>query len=350
MRLPTGYGTVYKLSGNRRKPFIVRKTIGWKIDEETGKSKQIVKTIGYAKTKTQGLQMLADYNNNPYDIDASNATFKDVYDNWSSQKFPTISHSGVLGYQASYSACSRLYDKTFKDIRLNDLQYVIDSCNKNYPTLRKIRILFNQLYEYAMKNEICFKDYSKFVDIAKFKDKNPNKYDRKKFTKQELNYFWEQKDNQYSQILLMLIYSGVRISELLDLETSNVHLDEQYFDVVESKTSNGIRKVPIADKVLPFYKQWFNSDNKYLLHTENKQKFTYRNYYDSYYKPIMEMYNIKDRTPHCTRHTCVSMLAEAGVDQTTIKKIVGHSGAMSLTEKVYTHLDIQQLVDAINKI
>ena len=44
------------------------------------------------------------------------------------------------------------------------------------------------------------------------------------------------------------------------------------------------------------------------------------------------------------------MLAEAHVDPTMIKKIVGHAGAMSLTEKVYTHLDIQSLVEAINKI
>lgn len=35
------------------------------------------------------------------------------------------------------------------------------------------------------------------------------------------------------------------------------------------------------------------------------------------------------------------MLAETGVDQTIIKKIVGHSGAMTLTEKVYTHFDIK---------
>ena len=62
----------------------------------------------------------------------------------------------------------------------------------------------------------------------------------------------------------------------------------------------------------------------------------------------MELLGI-ERTPHCTRHTCISMLSEAGVQDTTIKKIVGHSGAMSLTEKVYTHLDIQVLVDAINK-
>lgn len=33
-----------------------------------------------------------------------------------------------------------------------------------------------------------------------------------------------------------------------------------------------------------------------------------------------------------------------------IKKIVGHAGAMTLTERVYTHLDIKALVDAINRI
>jgi site-specific recombinase XerD len=49
----------------------------------------------------------------------------------------------------------------------------------------------------------------------------------------------------------MLLYNGVRISEFLDLKKENVHLDEQYFDVISSKTENGIRKVPIAYKVLP---------------------------------------------------------------------------------------------------
>lgn len=43
-------------------------------------------------------------------------------------------------------------------------------------------------------------------------------------------------------------------------------------------------------------------------------------------------------------------MAEARVDQTTIKKIVGHQGAMSLTERVYTHLDVNVLIDAVNKI
>ena len=162
---------------------------------------------------------------------------------------------------------------------------------------------------------------------------------------------WQQKDNKYYQIILMLLYNGVRISEFLDLKKENVHLDEQYFDVVCSKTENGIRKVPIADKVLPFYREWFESDAgcEYLIYSEGGKHFKYRNYYEGYFKPLMEQLEIS-HTPHCCRHTCISMLAEAGVDQTVIKKIVGHSGAMTLTEKVYTHFDVRELVAAVNRI
>lgn len=64
-------------------------------------------------------------------------------------------------------------------------------------------------------------------------------------------------EDPYYQIVLMLIYNGCRISEFLDLKKENVHLEEQYFDVIASKTENGLRKVPIADKVLPFYKAWY---------------------------------------------------------------------------------------------
>ena len=44
------------------------------------------------------------------------------------------------------------------------------------------------------------------------------------------------------------------------------------------------------------------------------------------------------------------LLTKADVNPTTIKKIVGHKGAMSLTVKVYTHMDYQILLDTINKI
>lgn len=54
--------------------------------------------------------------------------------------------------------------------------------------------------------------------------------------------------------------------------------------------------------------------------------------------------------PHDTRHTCISMMAAKNVNPTLIKKIIGHSGAMSLTERVYTHVNIKELLEAINRI
>lgn len=350
MKLPNGYGSVIKLSGHRRKPYQVRITKGFHFDREKDKQVQDFLTIGYVETRADGLQMLADYHKNPFDVSAAKTTFMEVYDKWSEKKYPTVSASNVNGYNASYKLCGTLYNKVFKDIRLADLQDVVDTCGKNYPTLRKLKVLFNQLFDYAMKNDLCNKDYSEYVDIIKYKDKNPNKMDRDKYTKQDVSRFWELAEDKYYQIVLMLIYTGVRISELLDLKKANVNLKEQYFDVLLSKTENGIRKVPIANKVLPFFTNWYNSsDCEYLLHTEEGAEFKYRNYYDSYFVPLMDNLKLK-QTPHCCRHTCISMLAEAKVDQITIKKIVGHSGAMTLTEKVYTHLDVKELVDAINKI
>jgi len=351
MRLPNGYGSVVKLSGKRRNPFLVRKTNGWSFDKEKDKKVQNYLIIGYAPTRAVGLQMLADYNNNPFDTKAAKMTFAEVYEEWSKKKYPTVSKSNVSGYTAAYNICDTLYKKVFKDMRLSDLQNVVDTCGKNYPTLRKLKVLFNQLYDFAMKNDICNKDYSEFVDIIQYKDRNPNKYDRNKFEKAEIDKIWDMKDDKYYQIIIMLLYNGTRISEFLDLKKENVHLAEQYFDVIDSKTENGIRKVPIADKVLPFYKAWYEDsfDCEYLLHTDDGKHFKYRNYYDSYFNPLMENLKI-NRTPHCCRHTCISMLATAGVEQTIIKKIVGHSGAMTLTERVYTHFDIKELVDAINKI
>lgn len=62
----------------------------------------------------------------------------------------------------------------------------------------------------------------------------------------------------------------------------------------------------------------------------------------------MKQLNMK-HTPHDTRHTFISLLAKADVNPTTIKKIVGHKGAMSLTEKIYTHMDYQTLLDGCNQ-
>lgn len=142
----------------------------------------------------------------------------------------------------------------FRDLKTKDLQDVIDNFDKNYPTLRKIKILFNQLFAYAMKLDLCRKDYSKYVDIAKYSDKNPDKYDRKPFTKEQIDTLWSLQEDKYYQIILILIYTGLRIEELLLLKKENINLNEHYLNIVKSKTESGIRKVSISDYIYPFIK------------------------------------------------------------------------------------------------
>ena len=54
-------------------------------------------------------------------------------------------------------------------------------------------------------------------------------------------------------------------------------------------------------------------------------------------------------TPHCTRHTCISLLTEAGADERIIQKIVGHKG-INVTQIVYTHIDLDIKLKVINMI
>ena len=350
MKLPNGYGSVYRLPGNRRKPWAVRITVSRK-EGKDGLTHWKYKYLGYYETQAEALTALAHFNENPYDMDANKITFAEVFEKWSAEHYPKVSKSNVHGYNASYLLCEPIKSMRFNDIRKSHLQGVVDDCGKNYPTLRKLKVLFTMLYKYAMQNDICSKDYAQYVDINQYKDRNTNKYDRRPFSNDEIETVWKWKEsNEYFTVILMLIYTGVRISELLDLKKENVNLEERWFDVIASKTEAGIRKVPIAKKMMPYFEYWMTkNDCEYLLSTPEGNHFEYRNYYDSYWKPFVDQMGMGEHRPHDTRHTCVTLLTAAGVDDKIIKKIVGHKG-QGVTEIVYTHFDIQQLIDAIDLI
>lgn len=350
MKLPNGFGSVYKLSGKRRCPYRAIVTDRWTLDPVTHKSKQIRKTIGYYETKADALAALADYNKSPYDLESAKITLQETYDRWSDEHFPEVSESNVKGYKAAFLLCEPIANKRMVDIKLDDLQYIADSSGKNEPTLKKFKILMNAVFKYAVIHDIIPPDMNKVTYLNIKKAGNPDKRDRTPFSTAEIQKLWKHKDaNDYCNVILMLIYSGCRISELLSLKKEDVNLQEKWFDIKKSKTAAGIRRVPIADKILPFFEHWYNlNDCEYLISTPEGKPFEYRNYYDSYWKPLIEQLSMKHR-PHDTRHTCVSLLAAAGIDERIIKKIVGHAG-QGVTENVYTHYELESLHEAINKI
>lgn len=130
----------------------------------------------------------------------------------------------------------------------------------------------------------------------------------------------------------------------------DVHLDEQWFNVRHSKTEAGVRAVPIADKVLPFWRNFMEkSKSPYAVCTEDGKKLNYDNFVSAYWFPLMSELNMK-HTPHETRHTFISLMVAANANQIILKKIVGHKSIMNITEKVYTHVEIQTLLREVNLI
>lgn len=351
-RSPKGFGSIIKMKGNRRLSYMVRIKLGDVVNHKTGKITPKYYILGYAKDRKEGLMMLAEYHQRPFDLKHADLTFADVYADTMEykEKKQKIGKSAKRSYSTAFQACSSLHGVPFVKLKAKDLQEVIDKCNKNYPSLKNIKVLYSQMYQYAIKHEICKEDYSKHVDLIEYTGKNPNSIERKRFTSDEILELWKYKDDRHYQIILILIYTGVRISELLNLKKEDVHIDEQYFEVKKSKTENGIRVVPIADKIKPFFVEWLEySKIDYVFCTNDQKQFLYRNFYDSYFIPIMDNRRF-DHRPHDTRHTCASLMAEAFIDERIVKKILGHAHNMSLTERVYTHYEIKVLVDEINKI
>lgn len=361
MKLPNGFGNVSKLPGKRRKPWRARKTIGWDMDEATGNIKQKYLTVGYFSSRQDAIQALAQYNINPFDIQVD-ITFQEVYEKWSSKKFTEVSHSNIVGYQSAYKICSALYDMKFADLKLSHLQGVIDSSDKNFPTLKKVKILFNQLFDYAVKNEIIGKDKHvvEWVNIGKAQ-KSDKHY---RFTDAEIETLWRwSPNNEYIQVILMLIYSGVRPGELFAVKRQSVDLEEKSFFIEKGKNDNAVRKVPIHERVFPFFQHWMDKGAEYLITQLNGNAILFNTnhgqYTESYWKPLLidmgilqyrnDKGELKEHTPDDTRHTFTTMWKEKHLDEAMRRKIQGHSGK-GIGEMVYTHFEFEKLRSELNKL
>lgn len=349
MRFPNGYGSIVKLAGKRRKPFAVRVTADYAVDVSAQKATQKYKYIGYYEKRADAIRALAEYNASPYNQDAVRLTLGEIYARWLEQKTDTVSGSTLGHYESSYTVLAPLVKTPMRDLRLIHLQRVFDESGRTLNVLSTARQLASQLFDYAIKNDICAKNYAKFVDLSKARD--PERLEHTAFTAEEIDRLWaaEPAEPRLS-IVLMLIYSGVRVSELLELNKQDVHLSDRLFDIKKSKTASGIRRVPIHERTAPFFARWLSEGSAPTLITNHLGKpYTYAAYRATDWMQLLKPLGLDAHRVHDTRHTCISLLTMAHVDPMLIRAIVGHKG-QSLTEDVYTHFDYNLLVEAINKI
>lgn len=327
MKNPNGYGTVVKLSGNRRNPFVARKTIGY-----TENGHPIQKAIGYYPTRKDAMMGLAEYNRTPFDIDLSKITFAEVYERWFKRDFEKLSKASARSHKASYNYCELLYNMPYKNIKSYHMQEIIDNCNKSYSTKNAIKNLFNALDNYALELEIIVRKNSELVKGETIPDTT-----REPFTKDEINILWDNLEIENVENILIFIYSGFRINELLNMKMEDINFEEMYFKGGSKTTSGKNRIVPIHPLIQKFILDRKDKMYKYVL---SMNKIAINDYY-VIWKKSMEKLGM-NHTPHECRHTFRTLLDSADANKVCIDLMMGHK-SKGTGERVYTHKTIEEL-------
>lgn len=335
LKNPNGTGTIVYLGKNRRKPYAIRKTTEW-VD-----GKQIRPYLGYYATLKEARAAFNKEQLAPRDNFAMK--FSEVFEDWKSVYVDRkdLSRQSLDGYNAAYKLSAPLHEKRFTDIRTPHMQSLIDGLEKSVSSKRKVKLLLNMLFNHAMQIDLVTKNYAQFVHVDGEKPK-----EKEVFTKKEIEKLFKHAETGSAKDILILIYTGLRIQELLNLKPSDIDLGNGIIICgIKTKAGKG-RAVPIHPKIKEYLKE--KCSDGYLYSVEGRQ-MRQEYFRKALYYPTLEALEIKRRTPHATRHTCATLLKEAGADNVAIMKILGHAD-YAISAETYTHPDITFLTENFLKI
>jgi len=152
-------------------------------------------------------------------------------------------------------------------------------------------------------------------------------------------------------MLAVILYSGLRIQELLDLKVSHIDMDNRIINVVHGKGAKD-RIVPMSSilyKYLTEYiddKKRLEKDSEYMFVTlQGNKKYTY----SGFKKMIAKIRKKTDInfTAHKLRHTFATLMLEGGCDLFSLQKMLGHSDIKTTT--IYLSASVKHLQEQIVK-
>lgn len=333
MRKPNGYGSIKKLSGNRRRPFVFVVSVGKK-----------QKPVEYFTTQIEAEIFQADYNktHNHCSLPGHQITLEELYHRWlpAHTADTSPSKSTLCSYENSFKHLVSLHYEPIQNLKYADYQKIIDSMRKSglsYSSCKKVRSLISLLEKYAVKIELINKCYSPLLSIGKNKAVRPHH----PFSRQKINRLWKIADYPGTDTVLILLYTGMRVGEMLHLLKSDINQKQQLIRITRSKTEAGIRTIPIHNRIQPIISIRMQSPGPYLIADESGKPYSYARYC-AMWREVMDKIHASGHTTHDCRHTVATLLDNAGANETAKRRILGHSGG-DITERVYTHKGIRQL-------
>ena len=375
-----GTGGITRLSGNRRRPFMV--SITGDANPLYGNKKQI--PLAYFSDKNDASKFLDLLNmeregvieeNTAYNFlfsvngtlprsndstmeyipkplqnlvnktvdNTSIPTVKEIWHKLLASDIKEMSKNTQSGYKYAFQNLESIHDMPINLIKLQHLQPIFDDLKEkgySYAKMNQIKNVLNHIFNYAEKYDLIEKNYTKFITYRDGRT-DEQKEEKKKvpFSKELIKTLFENDDQPENQSILIMIYTGMCPSEMLQLKPENIHLEERYM-IGGLKTSNGIdRIIPIHECIVPYVKE---------LTGNGVLGLSYHYYVKLFFNKAREKFGFTC-TPHSGRHTFATLANEYELNEFLIKKIMGHS-AKDLTKDVYTHVEAQRLIEKINKL
>ena len=328
MKRSNGTGSIKYIKG-RSKPYAVFRP------SKIVNGKRKAELIGYFATKEEAEDVLLMETLHP----TKNTPLGELWNMWKrTRSFTDLAKSTQEGYCMAFNYMKDYEHKRFADLKQDDFQHFIDNAinqDKSVSTQNKVKILCNLLSVYALLNDITYKSYA-----VKLRTEHITTPQIEIFSADDINVLFQNDDVPLVDTILILIYTGMRISELLTLIKFQVNLNEMVI-VGGLKTDAGRdRIIPIHPKIQNYVLDRYHSCvNKLIEHDE--KPYTSRYYRKKYYE-VLESLGIRKISPHKARHTFFSLMSLYCKDSKVIADVGGHAD-VHFTENVYVHPDLERL-------
>jgi integrase len=229
----------------------------------------------------------------------------------------------------------------YANIKAYMMQQCVDSCAGKADAQARVKNLFYNLDREAIGLDVIKHGYSDLIRVSA-----PVRKERRVFSDMEVLRLWDSVDVPWVDTVLILLYSGWRISELLALRVEDVNLDMGFMRGGAKTKAGKERIVPIHRLIMPLVKNRLENSKCRLI--ENGEAPVGYDTYLYFFRGAMSKLDMR-HTIHETRHTFRTWLDRASAPLSCVNRIMGHAcGDVGL--QTYTHKAIEELRAAVDLI
>ena len=264
--------------------------------------------------------------------------------------YPKLSSSSIVSKDSAYKYCSPISDIRIRDITIDMLDHVIDGCTKSSSTQKNIKPVMSAVFQLALRKNLVIKDLSQQIKI----EASEPTFERIVYSPEEINILWTNQSKWQARVLLVLLYTGMRVNEFLKNDLANFDLEKRtiYIPKELAKNKTSIRIIPIHDKIFPIVRDFYDTATRYhkekIAVNDKGTVIMYNNFVSRELPKINELTGTVHRF-HDTRHTFVTRATELNLKEVVLQKIIGHE-ADNIMRKVYTHISVEEMAVEINKL